>query len=590
MTRRIAVLCIAALGLGAAPAQGAFDDPLTIFAPVGPGATPAIGFSDPCGLAVDAAGNFYVASYYNRAFYSYLPSLGFRSQLLNTASLQGPCGLAVDSTNRVYANNFHQGVFRYGASPVFGPGTGIDPGPATGIAVDPATNSLYVNRRDHLAIYDSSGAGAGTIGTGGNLLDAFGVAVSRHSLALGRIYVPDAGTDTVKIFDPLVSTTTPVATISGPPGGFNSLVDSAIAIDNVSGTVYVADQVGSRQSERPESIVYAFDATNAYKGHLKYNVIDGAPVGLAVDNSAGANQGRVYLTSGNGENGAVYIYPPGAPTFSAVLPVSFATPSTSGSSAKSTKGLGGSAESSSSPTAAASETSQKGNVLLDVNGDLSPQRLPRKGAAPISVSVGWQIATTDGAPPPKLKTLKIEINRAGRFDLEGLPTCPYAKIQPANTSRALANCREALVGRGSFQALIALAGQESYVASGQMLIFNGLQGKKPVLLAQIYSPRPFANSFVITFKLAEIDKGRYGSALTATLPPALRDWGSLTEIQMRLKRIFGYEGARHSFLSAGCPAPKGFTEAPFPLARTSFSFIGGYSQSLTLTRSCRVRG
>lgn len=235
------------------------------------------------------------------------------------------------------------------------------------------------------------------------------------------------------------------------------------------------------------------------------------------------------------------------------------------------------------------EVIQTGNVRLDVNGQISPQKLPRKGDAPIAVDVGWQIATTDGTPPPKLKTLGIEINRAGRFDLKGLPTCPYAKIQPATTSRALTNCRSALVGRGNFSAQISLAGQESYVAAGQMLVFNGLEGGKPVLFGQIYSAKPFANSFVIPFKLKQITGGRYGTSLTATLPPSLRAWGSLTQIEMRLRRKFGYEGKQHSFISAGCPAPEGFTEAVFPLARTSFGFVGGQSESLTLTRSCKTR-
>jgi hypothetical protein len=239
---------------------------------------------------------------------------------------------------------------------------------------------------------------------------------------------------------------------------------------------------------------------------------------------------------------------------------------------------------------AGAETVQNGNLRLSVEGDLSPKKLPREGTAPIAVSVGWMIATSDGAPPPKLKTLKIEINRAGKFDLTGLPTCPFDKIQPATSSRALANCRSALVGRGHFSAQVSLAGQESYVAEGQMLVFNGLQGKKPVLLGQIYSAYPFANSFVITFKMGKIGKGRYGTALTATLPPSLKAWGSLTEIQMKLSRTFNYEGRKHSFLSAGCPAPKGFPSVNFPLARTSFGFYAAAAQSLTLTRGCKVRG
>jgi hypothetical protein len=239
---------------------------------------------------------------------------------------------------------------------------------------------------------------------------------------------------------------------------------------------------------------------------------------------------------------------------------------------------------------AGAEISQYGNLRVSVTGEFSPQRLPRDGAAPIAVSVGWQIGTDDGSPPSKLKTLKIEINRNGRLDLTGLPTCPYPKIQPASTQRALSNCRSALVGRGKFSALVALAGQESYVARGQMLVFNGLQGKKPVLLGQIYSAYPFSNSFVITFDIQKLSKGTYGTALVATLPPSLRAWGSLTEIEMRLSRRFGYRGERHSFLSAGCPAPKGFGGAVFPLARTSFSFFGGLSQSLTLSRDCKARG
>jgi hypothetical protein len=239
---------------------------------------------------------------------------------------------------------------------------------------------------------------------------------------------------------------------------------------------------------------------------------------------------------------------------------------------------------------ASAEVVQQGNVRLTVDGSLSPQKLPRSGTAPIAVQVGWKVTTIDGTTPPKLKGLSLKINRAGHFDLVGLPVCPYAKIQPASTQRALANCRSALVGRGNFAALISLSGQESYLAKGQMLVFNGKQGRKPVLYGQIYSPRPFANSFVITFAVKSIEKGTYGTELRATMPASLQAWGSLTEVQMKLSRRFGYEGERRSFLSSGCPAPKGFGKAVFPLARTSFSYVGGLNQSLTLNRSCKARG
>jgi hypothetical protein len=235
---------------------------------------------------------------------------------------------------------------------------------------------------------------------------------------------------------------------------------------------------------------------------------------------------------------------------------------------------------------------QKDNLRVSVEGKLSPKKLPREGVAPVEVSVGWDISTADGSAPPKLKELEVEINRHGKLDYAGLPTCPYGKIQPASTKRALSNCRPSLVGSGNFSAEIALKGQEgeSYETGGRLLVFKGEEKRQPVLLGQIYSPRPFATSFVITFDVKELRKGTYGTVLSAKLPAALRSWGNLTGIEMNLSRRYSYKGERRSFLSAGCPAPKGFHLATFKLARTSFSFNGGTQLSSTVTGSCRARG
>ncbi len=240
----------------------------------------------------------------------------------------------------------------------------------------------------------------------------------------------------------------------------------------------------------------------------------------------------------------------------------------------------------------ATTITQKENLRISVSGKLRPKKLPRKGAAPISVSVGWNIATTDGTPPPKLKTLGIEINRQGHFSTAGLPTCQYERIQPASTRRALSNCRRALVGKGSFTANIALRGQEgeSYAATGQLLVFNGEAKGKPVLYGQIYAAHPFATSFVITFKFSKIKKGAYGTELSATLPASLRSWGDLTGIQMNLSRRYHYKGKSRSYISAGCPTPKGVGQASFQLARTSFAFAGGKKVSSTVSETCKARG
>jgi hypothetical protein len=235
------------------------------------------------------------------------------------------------------------------------------------------------------------------------------------------------------------------------------------------------------------------------------------------------------------------------------------------------------------------EILQKGSVRVKVSAELRPRRLPRRGAAPISIAVGGRISTTDGSRPPRLVRMLIELNRRGRLDTRGLPTCPYDRIQPASTSRALAACREALVGRGSFAADISLAGQEPYPAKGRLLLFNGVRRGKPVLYGQIYSARPFATSFVIVFAIKRISRGPYGTALSAQLPRALGSWGTLRSIEMTLKRRYRHRGAPHSYISAGCPAPQGFPGAIFPLARASFSFADGKRLSSSLVGECRVK-
>jgi hypothetical protein len=235
------------------------------------------------------------------------------------------------------------------------------------------------------------------------------------------------------------------------------------------------------------------------------------------------------------------------------------------------------------------DTQKVGAMLVQVSAKLAPKRLPRDGGVPVAVSVGWKISSTDGSEPSVLKTVKIDINRNGVLDPTGLPVCPYSKIQPASTSRALQNCRSSLVGTGSFAAHVGLEGQESYIAKGKMVVFNSEQGGKPVLYSQIYTGFPFAASFVIVFKVNKSNHGAYGTTLSATLPATLRNWGNLTDVSMRLSRSFVYRGTRHSFLTAACPTPKGLGVALFHLARTSFAFSDGSKASSTLSETCKVR-
>jgi hypothetical protein len=276
-------------------------------------AVPPTGYLEgPCGLAVDSAGSLYLSDYYHDAIDRFSPSIEYTNQVTGVDPANGPCGLATDSTGVLYANSLHGKVTRYAS--FGGAKTALDPGPATGVAVAPATNDVYVNRRTYLAVYDSTGApvevGGEPLKIGeGSLQDGYGVAVSGFPATAGFLYVPDAATNTVKVYDPATSTDSPVEVIDP---GFTSLQDAAIAVDDATGEIYVADDLQPGSSDSPEAAIQVFHSDGSYEGRLKYNVFDARPPGLAVDNSGTSTQSRVYVTSGTSEGSSVMLYQPGS--------------------------------------------------------------------------------------------------------------------------------------------------------------------------------------------------------------------------------------------------------------------------------------
>ncbi|HXV05706.1 MAG TPA: hypothetical protein VFP23_07400 [Solirubrobacterales bacterium] len=237
---------------------------------------------------------------------------------------------------------------------------------------------------------------------------------------------------------------------------------------------------------------------------------------------------------------------------------------------------------------AEAEVSQNGTLRVAFEGKISPRALPRQGAAPIGVLIGGQISTTDGTSPPQLKRIEIEINKAGRFDFEGLPTCSVSQIQPSTTQNAIRTCRQAKVGEGTFSANVLIPEQSPFPSQGRVVAFNGMQGKRHVILAHVYGTNPIPTSYTLPLLVSKA-KGTYGTKLTAYLPKTTGDWGFVTGLELSLRRTYYYRGHRHSYLSAGCPAPKGFRSVFFPLARASFAFAGGRTLDSTLTRRCGAR-
>lgn len=237
---------------------------------------------------------------------------------------------------------------------------------------------------------------------------------------------------------------------------------------------------------------------------------------------------------------------------------------------------------------ASAEIVQRGSLRVTFEGSLAPKKLPRTGTAPVRVSVGTKIASTDGTDPPQLQRISIAINSNGHFEPKGIPICPLRKIQPSTTADALAACRSSLVGEGSFSASVLFTQQAPFPSAGKVYAFNSTIHGRPAILAHVYGTEPVPTSFTLPFEVKPA-KGTFGTVLTASLPQVTGNSSYVTALSLNLGRTFSSRGHRRSYLSAGCPAPKGFPGATFPFAKASFAFAGGGNLSQTLIRSCTVR-
>lgn len=232
---------------------------------------------------------------------------------------------------------------------------------------------------------------------------------------------------------------------------------------------------------------------------------------------------------------------------------------------------------------------QSGNLRIYLKSQVAPYKLPRIGTSPISVFVAGQIQATHGGVPAQLQRLDILVNRHARFQSRGLQSCPLSRIQPSTTAQSLQRCGTAVVGSGQFWAHIVLPEQGDYLTQGRLLIFHGTARGRPALLAHIFTTHPFATSFVIPFHIHQIDRGPYGTELSAALPEALGSWGYVDRIKLTLKRKYTYRGQRLSYFNAGCPAAPWLSRTSYNLAYATFSFAQHKRIGLEVSKVCGVR-
>jgi hypothetical protein len=237
---------------------------------------------------------------------------------------------------------------------------------------------------------------------------------------------------------------------------------------------------------------------------------------------------------------------------------------------------------------ASAERAQSGNLIVSLQGGISPRKLPRDQRAPVAVRLGGRVLTSDRGPLPRVNWIRLELAWRGELDTRGLAVCPKARLRGTDTQQALAACGPAKVGVGHLFAKVFVPNQPPFDVHAHLTAFNGrtAAGRHAVLIHAYATSPPV--SFVIPFSVHR-RTGSFRTVLIALIRRSAGPWPHVANFQIRVSRNFTYRGRRHSYLSASCPVPAGFTAAPLSFARATYSFAGGTQLTKEIVRSCRAR-
>jgi len=162
------------------------------------------------------------------------------------------------------------------------------------------------------------------------------------------------------------------------------------------------------------------------------------------------------------------------------------------------------------------ERTQRGNLIVALDGHFSPLTLPRDRPAPVSVRLDASLQTADGSVLPRVTRVELGIPGQGVITTRGLPTCQPRRLRDATTEKALEACRPALVGRGRMLAQVKIPHQDPFTVRARLVAFDGrVNGERAVIVHGVSAEPP--TSVVLPF-LFRLRPGRFGTVLVAHLP------------------------------------------------------------------------
>jgi hypothetical protein len=223
-------------------------------------------------------------------------------------------------------------------------------------------------------------------------------------------------------------------------------------------------------------------------------------------------------------------------------------------------------------TGAKPVTVEAGNIVVTVNGEFKPAKLPKNKMAPIKLFASGKISTKDGTHPPALKEVILKTDKNGAINVKGLPVCKSGQLQARETKAAEKACKGSIIGTGQTTVEVEFAEQPPINVPSKLVVFNGgLKGGTTTLYIHAYFDAPVTGAIVTTVKVKKKKEGRYGLNSVATIPKIAGGAGSVKSFNLAI--------TKRGVLTAKCPDGK-------LQAHATSVFADGTKAAATIIRTC----